>query len=72
MYTKKKKENQRHTIQREFEHVGPTLLKNPLGAGWGVVPTLRGVGYCLCIYIKKLKNKIHYFDIHLLCWGGGG
>ena len=27
-------------IRREFETVGPTLLKNPLGVGWGVMPTL--------------------------------
>jgi hypothetical protein len=29
---KKKKKNQRRAIQREFEHVVSTLLKNPLGA----------------------------------------
>jgi hypothetical protein len=26
--------NQCPAMRREFEHVGPTLLKNPLGASW--------------------------------------
>ena len=32
--------NQHRAIRREFESVGPTLLKNPLGAGWRLLPTL--------------------------------
>ena len=36
--------NQRRAIRHEFESVGPTLLKNPLGAGWGILPTLQWVG----------------------------
>jgi hypothetical protein len=35
---------QRRTIQREFKHVGPTKLRDPLRAGWGLLPTLRWVG----------------------------
>jgi len=31
---KKQINNQDRAIQREFEPIGPTLLKNPLGAGW--------------------------------------
>ena len=37
----KEKKNQRHAIQREFESVGPTLLKSPPGAWWGLLPTLQ-------------------------------
>ena len=39
--------NQRRAIRREFEPVGPTLLKNPLGAGWGLLPTLQWMGFWL-------------------------
>lgn len=31
---------QRRAIQPVFEHVGPTLLKDPLGVGWDLQPTL--------------------------------
>ena len=34
---RKRKKNQRWAIQREFELVGPTLLKNPLDVGWGLL-----------------------------------
>jgi len=37
---RKGKKNQRRVIRHEFEPVGPTMLKNPLGAGWGLLPTL--------------------------------
>lgn len=43
---KKKKKNQHQAIQREFEHVVSTLLKNPLGAWWDLVPIVRWVGSC--------------------------
>ena len=47
-----KKENQCLAIQPEFEPVGCTMLKNPLVAGWGLLPTLRwviyGVSVCVC------------------------
>ena len=33
------KKNQCRAIRREFELVGPTLLKNSLGAGWGLLAT---------------------------------
>lgn len=36
-------DNQRHAIRREFEPVGSTMFKNPLGACWGLLPTLRWV-----------------------------
>ena len=32
-YDDNNKKNQRRAIWREFEPVGPTLLKNPFGAG---------------------------------------
>ena len=40
MIKKKKKKNQRQVIRCEFEFVDPTLLKNPLGARWGLMSTL--------------------------------
>ena len=36
----KKKKNQCRAIRHEFEPVGPTLFKNSLGVGWGLLPTL--------------------------------
>jgi hypothetical protein len=44
-----KKKNQCRAIQREFELVGPTLLKNPLDTKWGLLPTLRWEGGFLFI-----------------------
>ena len=41
---------QRRAIQSDFEPVGPTLRKNPLGVGWGLLPTLRWVGSWLPSY----------------------
>ena len=35
---------QHRAIRREFEHVGLTLLKDFLGAGWGLLPALQWVG----------------------------
>ena len=43
----KEKKNQHQAIWREFEFVGRTLFKNPLGAGWSLLPTLWWVGSCL-------------------------
>ena len=43
----KEKKNQRHEIRREFEPIGPTMLKNLIGAGWGLLPTLQWVDSCL-------------------------
>ena len=42
--TRKSNNIQCRAIRREFEHVGPTLLKNLLGAGWGLLPTLQWMG----------------------------
>ena len=39
---------------REFEPIGPTLLKNPLDAGWGWLSTLRWVGSWLPTYLASL------------------
>jgi hypothetical protein len=39
-----KKKKKRWAIQREFEHVGSPLFKNPLDARWGLLPTLWWVG----------------------------
>jgi hypothetical protein len=41
MCERKKKKNQRRAIWHEFESIGPTLLKKPLGAGWGLLLTLQ-------------------------------
>ena len=49
--------NERHAIRREFEPVRPTLLKDPLGAGWALLPTLRWVGSWLPTYLA------HFFAI---------
>ena len=35
---RKKRQNSRQTIWREFEPVDPTMLENRLGAGWGLLP----------------------------------
>ena len=40
---RKERENQCQAIRLEFEHDGPIQLKNPLGAGWGLLPILRWV-----------------------------
>ena len=45
--SKKRKENRRRAIRHEFEPVGASMLKNLLGTGWGLLPTLRWVGSCL-------------------------
>ena len=50
--------NQRRAIQYEFEPVGPTLLKNPLGARWGLLLTLRWVGSWLPIYLASLSHQV--------------
>ena len=44
---------QRRAIRRNFELVGPTLLKDPLGAGWGLLPTLRWMGSW---FFHQVKN----------------
>ena len=45
--------SQRWAIRCEFEPVGPTLLKNLLGAWWGLMPTLRWVGSWLPSYLAS-------------------
>ena len=57
---REEKRNQRRTIWCEFEPIGLTLLKNPLSAGWGLLPTFKWVGSCL----------LYIFDIHVLCGVG--
>jgi hypothetical protein len=60
---KERKKVQRWAIQCEFEHVGPTLFKNVVGVGWGLLPTFCGgwaLGF-LCTYLGFLlssKEKI--------------
>ena len=45
-------ENKRKkAIRRKFEHVGPTLLKNPLDAMWGLLLALQWVGSCELLMI---------------------
>jgi len=42
-YSRKEKKNQGWTNWCEIEPIDPTLLKNPLDASWGLLPTLRWV-----------------------------
>ena len=41
------------TIRREFEPVGPTMLKNPLITEWYLLPTLRWMGSWLPTYLPN-------------------
>jgi hypothetical protein len=43
---------------REFEHVGPTLLINPLDARWGLLPTLQWVGSWLLTYSVSFSRQV--------------
>ena len=52
------KESKLWAIRRRFESVGPTLRKNPLGAGWGLLPTLRWVGCWLPTYLTSLLCQV--------------
>jgi hypothetical protein len=58
--------NQRRAIRREFESVGLILLKNLLGAGWGLLSTLRWVGSWLPTYLANLvlpsREKISQWE----------
>ena len=45
--------DQHWAIRREFEPVGPTVLENPLGARWGLLPTLQWVGSWLPTYLPS-------------------
>ena len=45
--------NQHQAIQRNFEPIGLTLLKNPLGARWGLLSTLRWVASWLPTYLPS-------------------
>ena len=46
--------NQHRAIRREFQSVGLTLLKNPVGAWWGLLPTLQWVGSWLPTYMTSI------------------
>ena len=43
-------------IRHEFEYVGPTPLKDPLGARWALMPTLRWVGSW---FFRELERRFH-------------
>ena len=45
-------------MQREFEPVGPIMFKNPLGVGWGLLPTLQRVGCCLPTYLASFFYQV--------------
>ena len=47
---------QRRAIRREFEPVGPTLLKDTLGAGWGLLPILQWVGSW---FFRQVERRYH-------------
>ena len=57
------KEKEKKTdVGCEFEPVAPTLLKNPLDARWGLLPTLRWVDSCLnqpLITYKPVEGSRH-------------
>ena len=50
-------------MRREFEPVGPTLLKKPLDAWWGLLPTLRWVGSCLSTALNNQLMKEGISDV---------
>jgi hypothetical protein len=64
---KKRKENQCWAIRCEFEHVDPTLLKNPLRVLWGVLHTLRLMGSWLPTYlvfsVKQREDFITWIEL---------
>ena len=68
---RKEKKNQFWAIQQEFEYVGPTLLKNPLGAVWGLLPTLRWVSSWFPTYLASVifflssREKISHRESNL-------
>ena len=45
--------NQYLEIQLEFEPIGPTMVKNPLAARWGLLPTLWLVDSWLPTYLAS-------------------
>ena len=49
--------NQCLAIQYEFELVGSTMLKNPLGVGWGLLHKLRWVGSWLPTYLASFLRQ---------------
>lgn len=57
----KKKENQRRAIQREFEPVGLTLLRNPLCTWCGLLPTLRVGGLLMTHDVQKILHYVFRF-----------
>jgi hypothetical protein len=49
-----------------FSPIGPTLLKNPLDAGWGLLPTLPWASFWrpaylanFLSYVIKLERRFH-------------
>ena len=46
--------NQRRAIWHAFEPIGPIMLKIPIGARWGALPTLWWVGSWLPTYLASL------------------
>jgi hypothetical protein len=50
--------NQHRAIQREFEHVARTLLKNTLGVRWGLLPILWWVGSWLPTYLNSFFRQV--------------
>ena len=60
--------NQHRAIQLEFQPVGFTLLKNPLDAMWGLLPTLWWVGSWLPTYLVSFfpssREKISQRDLN--------
>ena len=62
---KEKKRNQRRAIQCDFEHVGPTLLKNPLGVGLGL-PLQHLVWCCVVTWDHVFYYNVGWGNIYSL------
>jgi len=55
--------DQCQAIGQEFEPIGPILFKNPLDAGWDLLPTLLWVGSWLPTYLigffYQVERRFH-------------
>jgi len=66
-----RKKNQLWAIRCEFELVGPIMFKNPFGAGWGLLPTLRWVSSCSTLWmyytleVRTQRPHHHSFTLSL-------
>ena len=57
---KKEKKKQRQAMRREFEPIGPTMLKNPLGERWGLLAV---DGALVCNIYKYINIYMKYNEV---------